>query len=197
MDDILPLYAENLASEDTRTLVEEHLAECEICREKLEKMKLPNTVIAEENEAIPMKKLKKTLKKRKILTICISVFLVVALIWTAAALMPVNFDYGDSELYTLHERKEAARIVKNKINSFEGCKLYSIHYEGDEASLKELERQSRYHDGTYTDVIVFQSFFRSPIMGGGAWNANTMYSWSWILGRSGNGNWELIGWGYG
>ena len=30
--DLLPLYAENLAGEESRQLVEEHLADCEACR---------------------------------------------------------------------------------------------------------------------------------------------------------------------
>ncbi len=195
MDDILPLYAEELASEDTRALVEEHLAECEICSQKLESMKTPKIEKAEENIALPMKKLKKTLKKRTVLTVCLSVFLVVALIWTGFVLRPASIDYGESELYSMRERKEAAMMVKAKVGSFEGCKLYNIRYEGDEASLKALKYHDR--DGKYTEIIVFQTFFRSPIMGGGAWNANTMYSWSWYLGRKNNGNWELITWGYG
>ena len=32
--DILPLYIENIASEDTRVLIEEHIDECEDCKKK-------------------------------------------------------------------------------------------------------------------------------------------------------------------
>ena len=37
--DLLPLYAEHITSEATNALVEEHLAECEVCRAELEQMK--------------------------------------------------------------------------------------------------------------------------------------------------------------
>ena len=37
--DLLPLYAEDLASDDTRTLVDEHLCDCEDCNEILNNMK--------------------------------------------------------------------------------------------------------------------------------------------------------------
>lgn len=35
MDDLLPLYAENMVSQDTANLVRDHLAACAVCREKM------------------------------------------------------------------------------------------------------------------------------------------------------------------
>ena len=35
MDDLLPLYAENMVSQDTADLVRDHLAACAVCREKM------------------------------------------------------------------------------------------------------------------------------------------------------------------
>ena len=39
IQDLLPSYADDICSEDTKELVREHVAECGQCREKLEKMK--------------------------------------------------------------------------------------------------------------------------------------------------------------
>lgn len=39
VDDLLPLYLENICSEDSRAALEEHLQECASCREKLARMK--------------------------------------------------------------------------------------------------------------------------------------------------------------
>lgn len=38
IEDLLPLYADGICSEDTKTIVEHHTAECEECRQKLEAM---------------------------------------------------------------------------------------------------------------------------------------------------------------
>lgn len=38
IEDLLPLYADGICSEDTKTVVEHHAAECEECRKKLEAM---------------------------------------------------------------------------------------------------------------------------------------------------------------
>ena len=40
IEDLLPLYVDEAASEDSRQLVEEHLKGCPSCRKMLEEMKL-------------------------------------------------------------------------------------------------------------------------------------------------------------
>ena len=37
--DLLPLYADDVVSEDTKALVEEHLVDCEECKERYQEMK--------------------------------------------------------------------------------------------------------------------------------------------------------------
>ena len=70
--DMLPLYADDVVSDDTRTMVEEHLAECENCREKYEDMKQELCVQTELSAAQAEKQslisVKKKLKKYRIVT---------------------------------------------------------------------------------------------------------------------------------
>ena len=75
--DLLPLYVDGAVSEDTKKLVEEHLAECEACKKAAEEMGkelvLPvhETVAAAETSFL--QKMKKTWKKGRIRTAVISV----------------------------------------------------------------------------------------------------------------------------
>ncbi len=48
--DLLPLYVEELASEKSTELVEEHLAECESCRQMCQRMKTPEPRVEFEKE---------------------------------------------------------------------------------------------------------------------------------------------------
>lgn len=50
-------------------------------------------------------------------------------------------------------------------------------------------------DTLYDEYIVFRMQFRSPVFGGGAWNANFRYDWSWYLARTEGGEWDLLTWG--
>lgn len=66
ISDLLPLYYDNVCSEDSKILVEEHLAQCESCREELKKFDIEikyNTVNLEDGKA--MKKIAKAWKQDK------------------------------------------------------------------------------------------------------------------------------------
>ena len=132
--------------------------------------------------------------KKKILTILVTLC-VIALILT---FIPAVTVHGESEIYTREDRQSAAKLISNTVESFEGCKLYAVKYEGDEVSQKNLEYcNSLAADGvTYSESIVFTSYFRSPIFNAGAWNPNDLYSWSWYLARTNSGEWEILTYGY-
>lgn len=75
--DLLPLYTENLTSEESTNLVHEHLADCTACREYLDGLQQPMKPIPE--STAPIKQIKKELIKRRWRTAAIaalSVFLI-------------------------------------------------------------------------------------------------------------------------
>ena len=106
--------------------------------------------------------------------------------------------YGDSELYSKRDIDKAVDEIMDKFGSWRGCKMYSLAYGGDEKCLRELEYcNSLASDGeVYDQCIVFESVFRSPLRGGGAWEPNEIYTWSWYLARTNGGRWDLLTWGY-
>jgi hypothetical protein len=79
--DLLPLYAEGLASGESGKLVEEHLTGCPGCREALEGLKtaLPD----EESPALPLKKISRGIKRRRIRTALLVLFLLLAFVTSA------------------------------------------------------------------------------------------------------------------
>ena len=62
--DLLPLYAEQMASPASTALVEEHLQTCEACRAELEQMRLPVPVQLEPQPDAPLQKIKTTLRRK-------------------------------------------------------------------------------------------------------------------------------------
>ena len=61
--DLLPLYAENLAGEESKKLVEEHLSECETCQKELANLKGGSI---QPVEKLPFKQVEKSLKKQRL-----------------------------------------------------------------------------------------------------------------------------------
>ena len=76
--DLLPLYAEDLASEDTRAMVDEHLCDCESCTDFLKELR-QDTLVPMETETESLKKVKKTILRRRALSIMASVFTLITL----------------------------------------------------------------------------------------------------------------------
>ncbi len=98
--DILPLYAENMVSSDTVAFVEEHLKNCEACRKEYEKTKEPRQT-REISGAVPLLKLRKKMKVRRIQTIALTAVFVIILLVSAFAVLdaPIYFPYSE-ELIT-------------------------------------------------------------------------------------------------
>lgn len=83
--DLLPLYADKIASEDTNQLVESHFAECAACKKKYEEMKKSFTEeeLVEENNAKETKKITtyaKKIKRRRITVIIVVAMLFILLL---------------------------------------------------------------------------------------------------------------------
>jgi hypothetical protein len=97
--DILPLYIEDMVSDDTSSFVKEHLENCSECREKLEKLKSSeeielvskDTMLTQENAAAPLKTLKRKLRHKQIISMLLS--FIVAAVFIGSAVF-VLFSWG-------------------------------------------------------------------------------------------------------
>lgn len=113
----------------------------------------------------------------------------------------VTVDHGSSNIYTLADMDSAVNQIMIKFKDFDGCKLHSIEYGGDDrVTTDNLDWMNELNGNKadFTQVICFESSFRSPIFGGAGWEANTEYEgWEWWLARTDDGGWVVMTWGYG
>ena len=92
--DILPLYVDDVVSDDTRHMVEEHLVHCDDCRRLAAEMQ-GEIVLPVENDTRPLQHFKEAWKRKKVMIAAISVvvtLLVSLLIGTAVVVenLPVK-----------------------------------------------------------------------------------------------------------
>lgn len=147
--DILPLYAENIASEESEKIVEEHLNSCEKCRKYLDEIKSPDPCMQKADE-VPMKKLKALLLKKKIQVIAISAFvsLVTAVIIGANLVAPRYFSYSDN-IISLKESKDGMvyAVFDDKVSGY-----------GISSSLSDDKAGYAYH------IVAWDSIWEGRIM---------------------------------
>lgn len=81
--DILPLYLEDMVSEDTAAFIRQHLEKCESCRKELEALKSDGDIADVSDEQTDEDKaallaLKKKLRRKKITTIAVTALCIIA-----------------------------------------------------------------------------------------------------------------------
>lgn len=202
VQDLLPLYVDGACSEASAEMIKEHLETCADCRAVYEQMcsHTNEDILKQEKKGIIARHERAEKKKgrRKIILVsALTVVLCCAIIFTCISLKPATIDYGVSDVYSQADMDSAINQIKEKFSKMDGCKLYSISYTDDGLCERELDYCNTLADDgiVYDQCIVFRTSFRSPIFGGGPWNANFKYDWSWYFARTGNGEWELLTWG--
>lgn len=89
--DLLPLYAENIASPETVEFIEEHLKTCEECRKEYEQMKESKAIepkaIQADAVTAPLLKLRRKMRVKRIQTVAVTAMIVIALLVSTLAVL--------------------------------------------------------------------------------------------------------------
>lgn len=96
IQDLLPLYAENMVRSDTAAFVEAHLKGCAACRKDYEKTREPQPA-QELSDAAPLLKLSRKMKVKRLQAIALTALFVIALFVSAFAVLdaPIYFPYSE------------------------------------------------------------------------------------------------------
>ena len=120
--DILPLYLEDMVSEDTANFIKEHLKDCPECRAELKNLQEPVEIqFKPDINAAPLKRLKKTLLMKKIQNILCTEAILLALMLSVISLLtaPEYFEYTP-DLVTVAETEvgEVTLSFSNKVTNY-------------------------------------------------------------------------------
>lgn len=109
--DLLPLYVEGMAGEDTKAFIEGHIAGCLRCRAELQRMKKPVHVPAVV-DITPLRSLRKKLLLKRLRTIAFTAALVLVLTSSAFAYLtaPAYIPYSQS-LLSVTEKEDGVLIL--------------------------------------------------------------------------------------
>jgi len=110
--DILPLYVENMVSEDTRSIVEEHISNCDKCKKELEDMRT-SISLPIDSDITPLKKIKVSIRKKKFQAVILTAMLTIAIITAAIGFLtiPQYIPYHEG-LVSFIENDNGMLIVK-------------------------------------------------------------------------------------
>lgn len=98
-DDLLPLYVDDSCSPDSKAAIEEHLKECQLCREKLARMRGDDLIhtIEEKSSELQLANYSKKIRRHRILVaILVTVLAVIAAIVLALGYLTVQDMHGQA-----------------------------------------------------------------------------------------------------
>lgn len=100
IDDLLPLYAEDMVSADSRAMIEEHIAACPECAAKLKKLK-ERAEIPVDRDAAPIARAGRAVRRKRAASVVLAAALILAAAATVIAWMtvPRYIPYEDVEVY--------------------------------------------------------------------------------------------------
>lgn len=90
VNDLLPLYVDGVLCEDSRKLVEEHVNECEKCREGLKKMETDIPKM-EDKDIKPFKKIRRKLLVRAVLIVILLCVIAAGVFTAQMTWVPVHY----------------------------------------------------------------------------------------------------------
>jgi hypothetical protein len=108
--DLLPLYAENMCSGDSRQAVAEHIAECESCRNELKKIN-SDVAIQADSDVSMFKRIKKRARIEKVVISIVSIVFVLSALWFAQFFL-INIDCPMS--YDKYNMAENVKVEVDK-----------------------------------------------------------------------------------
>lgn len=112
IQDLMPLYFEQMASSDSRTLIEEHLDEGEECKSYLKEM-TSLSVFPVDSDTSSLLKLKSTLRKKKHQTVILSMMIVLAFgVLVLAFLTTPEYIPYNKEIVTINEIGNGSVLIQ-------------------------------------------------------------------------------------
>lgn len=118
--DLIPLYVDDVLSSDSKTLVEEHLETCEDCTDYYHALKEPEgdyKQMRKSDEKAAFKRIKGTLKKKRLITILVTAVCIAALGFGLFYGLVVHEKYIPYEESGLYVSEEAIRTDRNYYKS--------------------------------------------------------------------------------
>lgn len=123
--DLLPLYAEDLVSDDSRKLVDEHLCTCAPCTKQLGILKKA-AQLPIEVETTSLKRVENTIRRRKVLTVAAALMTVASLVVTGITWLFTPYALTAEEAIEGVELREDGALAIDFAQGVQGHSGYGV-----------------------------------------------------------------------
>lgn len=161
VQDLLPLYAEDMLREETKEFVDGHLAQCEACRAELAALKADVTPAPV--NAQPLRDLKRQLRRRKLTAVLLAVALALTLAAAGFAYLtaPQYLPYDETEWMITRSPRALAdgSIMADGLTDLSGIESISVNLLTPVSGTKVTSTQ----DPDSGKTVYFITAWRTPL----------------------------------
>jgi len=161
VQDLLPLYAEDMLREETKEFVDGHLAQCAACRAELDALRAdvkPQPVSAQ-----PLRELKKRLRRKKLTAVLLAVTLALTLATAGFAYLtaPQYLPYDETEWMITRSPRALAdgSIMSDGLTDLSGIESISVNLLTPVSGTKVTSTQ----DPDSGKTVYFITAWRTPL----------------------------------
>ena len=162
VQDLLPLYAEDMLREETKEFVDGHLAQCEACRTELTALKTEDVTPASVS-AQPLRDLKRQLQRKKLTAVLLAVALALTLATAGFAYLtaPQYLPYDETEWMITRSPRALAdgSIMSDGLTDLSGIESISVNLLTPVSGTKVTSTQ----DPDSGKTVYFITAWRTPL----------------------------------
>ncbi len=136
--DLLFSYNDNILSNTSKELVEEHLKECSECKKILEEIKQDSNEKKQIKEIDFLKSIKKNINKKNIIILIVFIFLIIIILFNVQVYKNYNAIASTMEIYLKDDiTEEQIENIKNEL--IEKCNNIELEYVSKEKALERFK----------------------------------------------------------
>lgn len=136
--DLLFSYNDNILSNTSKELVEEHLKKCDECKKILEEIKQDSNDKKQIKEIDFLKSIKKNINKKNIIILIVFIFLIIIILFNVQVYKNYNAIASTMEIYLKDDiTEEQIENIKNKL--LEKCDNIELEYVSKEKALERFK----------------------------------------------------------
>lgn len=136
--DLLFSYNDNILSNTSKELVEEHLKECNECKKILEEIKQESNEKKQVKEIDFLKSIKKNINKKNIIILIVFILLIIIILFNVQVYKNYNEIASTMEIYLKDDiTEEQIENIKNKL--LEKCDNIELEYVSKEKALEKFK----------------------------------------------------------
>lgn len=148
--DLLFSYNDNILSNTSKELVEEHLKECSECKKILEEIKQESNEKKQIKEIDFLKSIKKNINKKNIIILIVFIFLIIIILFNVQVYKNYNEIASTMEIYLKDDiTEEQIENIKNKL--LEKCDNIELEYVSKEKALERFKSNLRENENLLND----------------------------------------------